>query len=137
MKAIGRVILWSLGGLIPFALLVALEAMPPYIPDHALAAAARARDAATARDAMFAVLRDCSRLHGYRSDDVGTRLSTLHSLENDSGLFATTTMRCEAGRCTVAATALIPHAARPDTCWRRAGQSWGDRRWGFGDWAPR
>ena len=135
MKALGQVLLWSMTGLVPFAVLVALGATRPYVPDRALAAAAAAAgDAPAARVAMFDVLKACSRLRGFRAEDIGARLAVLHALENDRGLLSTTTLRCDAGRCTVAATALIPHAARPDTCWRRPGAVYGDRRRSYADW---
>lgn len=139
MQPVVRFILGSIS--VPAFMLAyfSLRATLPYVPNEAMAQAARSsRDPQQARDRLFELLKACAPRGEFAPNDLLSKMSVIHSFENDAGLFGVTHIECSRTQCTVSASALISHSARADECGgvnsRRS--SYYGRRRGWNDWFP-
>ena len=111
--------------------LVLILGVTEYVPSVALAEANKnASSKEDARNEMFKVLRRCIYNYKLGPQDIGVRISTIYSMENDEGFLAKTTLSCDGEHCVVEARALVATRARPDRC-RRPGRG---RAWGWNDY---
>jgi hypothetical protein len=96
-----------------------------YVPNVALTKAAEnASSKEDARNEMYKVLTRC--IYEVEPQDIGGRISTIYSMENDEGFLARTTLSCDGEHCVVEARALVTTHARPDHCRPpRRGRAWG------------
>lgn len=117
MRQIVGMSLSAVFGVSLVAAYIILLAEPAYIPSEAMTTSAHAAASPTAaRLELSKILHACAPEAQFAETDVGNRMSVIHSLENDVGFLATTRIKCTGERCSVEASALIAHTAKPDTC---------------------
>lgn len=118
-----RILLHATGCAAAFSLFLLYELSTRYIPSAALQKASlEAGNPDQSREDMFGLIRDCLNTRDLEPQDMGRRISKLYSVENDAGFLAMTRIGCDARRCSVAESALIPVQAHPDLCRKRHGR---------------
>jgi hypothetical protein len=135
MDIVAKSLVKASGTVVIGLVILFVSQLPPYVPSTALRTAAeKARSAQGSRAAMFELLDQCFPRGNLTPEDIGHRMSVLHSLENDAGFWATTRIECSASNCRVEASALIPVDARPDVCGGRTRHGKVGRRHDFADY---